>query len=667
MEEEIYDLSGNPRKWSDEEEEEVDHRVIAAGGSNEVAGNQENEEDGAFEQVCLNDQERSGQNGLGNERATSDGLSQISGVSEPSDTSTGKAVADLDDDLAADVISYTASPKSERFPAKEGKPSLSSASFDSIYSFTSPVVSPSRQRNKPTMPNVSPELLHLVDSAIMGNSGSLEKLQGVVSGKESIGVDGASAESMSRLVVDALLVTMGGIDSVDDVGVNNPPSVMLNSRAAAVAGELIPWLPWEGDTEDLLSPRTYMVKGLLAILKACSRNRSMCSSAGLLGALLWSAEKIFAEEFRSSKTFSWDGSPLCHCIQHLASHSLSVGDLHKWLQVITTIIDTVWAQHLLLALEKAMGGKETKGPACTFEFDGESSGLLGPGESFWPFSNGYGFATWIYIESFADTITTAAAAAAIAAAAAARSGKTSAISAAAAASALAGEGTAHMPRLFSFLSADNQGIEAYFHGQFLVVETGVGRGKRSSLHFTHAFKPQCWYFVGLEHTCRQSLLGRAESELRLYVDGALYETRTFDFPRVSKPLSFCCIGTNPPATMAGLQRRRRQCPLFAEMGPVYIFKEPIGPKRMAHLASRGGDVLPSFGNGAGLPGLSMNDHTRRLAEERVVLDSEISGGLHVLYHPSLLCGRYCPDASPSGAAGLPDNLSFLFCTFCILL
>ncbi|XP_042512465.1 BEACH domain-containing protein C2 [Macadamia integrifolia] len=443
---------------------------------------------------------------------------------------------------------------------------------------------------------------------------------------------------------------MGGVECFDDNEDNNPPSVMLNSRAAIVAGELIPWLPWEGDFADFMSPRTRMVKGLLAILKACTRNRAMCSVAGLLGVLLNSAEKIFVMEV-GSEQMPWDGTPLCHCIQYLAGHSLNVIDLHRWLGVITNTLTTVWAVRLMLALEKAMGGKETRGPACTFEFDGESSGLLGPGESRWPFTNGYAFATWIYIESFADTLNTATAAAAIAAAAAAKSGKSSAVSAAAAASALAGEGTAHMPRLFSFLSADNQGIEAYFHAQFLVVESGSGKGKKASLHFTHAFKPQCWYFIGLEHTCRQGLLGKAESELRLYIDGTLYESRPFEFPRISRPLAFCCIGTNPPPTMAGLQRRRRQCPLFAEMGPIYIFKDPIGPEKMSRLASRGGDVLPTFGNGAGLPWLATNNHVRSLAQESALLDAEIGGSLHLLYHPSLLSGRFCPDASPSGAAG----------------
>jgi hypothetical protein len=299
-----------------------------------------------------------------------------------------------------------------------------------------------------------------------------------------------------------------------------------------------------------------------------------------------------------------------------------------------------------------MSGEEIHGPSHTFEFDGESSGLLGPGESKWPFGTGFAFVTWLYIESFADTVNTAAAAAAIAAVAAAKSGKSSAMSAAAAASALAGEGTAHMPRLFSFLSVDNLGIEAYFHGQFLVVESVNGKGRKASLHFTYPFKPRCWYFIGLEHTHKQSILGKLESEMKLYVDGRLYESRPLAFPRLSRPLGFCCIGTNPPPAIAGLQRRRRQCPLFAEMGPVYIFKEALGSERMADLAARGGDALPSFGAGAGTPWFANNEQAMSAAEDSAALDVEIGPRLHLLYHPKLLNGHSCPDASPEGASGM---------------
>uniref|UniRef100_A0A5B7ADS9 BEACH domain-containing protein C2 n=1 Tax=Davidia involucrata TaxID=16924 RepID=A0A5B7ADS9_DAVIN len=621
-------------------------------------------DDDQFEQVSLKDQEKNVGDFQGgyvdlDKSPRSDNLRHSSGASEEAyEFSSGKFTSGFDSSPVAEVHhdSHSSSPGPEGQLVHDIRQSSSSTNLDSaLYLYGdggySPVGSPQKPRPKPVMPNVSPELLHLVDSAIMGKPESLDKLKNIVSGVESFG-NGEEAESIAFLVVDSLLATMGGVESFEEDEDNNPPSVMLNSRAATVAAELIPCLPWLGDVEGLMSPRTRMVRGLLAILRACTRNRAMCSTAGLLGVLLLSAEKVFVQDIGSMEQVRWDATPLCYCIQYLAGHSLSVIDLHRWFQVITRTLTTVWAARLMLALEKAMGGKESRGPACTFEFDGESSGLLGPGESRWPFTNGYAFATWIYIESFADTLNTATAAAAIAAAAAAKSGKSSAMSAAAAASALAGEGTAHMPRLFSFLSADNQGMEAYFHAQFLVVESVSGKGKKASLHFTHAFKPQCWYFIGLEHTCKQGLLGKAESELRLYIDGSLYESRPFDFPRISKPLAFCCIGTNPPPTMAGLQRRRRQCPLFAEMGPVYIFKEPIGSERMARLASRGGDVLPSFGNGAGLPWLAMNEHVQSMAEESALLDAELGGSIHLLYHPNLLSGRYCPDASPSGAAGM---------------
>ncbi|KQK00661.1 BEACH domain-containing protein C2 isoform X2 [Brachypodium distachyon] len=498
---------------------------------------------------------------------------------------------------------------------------------------------PLRRRLAPVVSSEVPEaVVRAVDAVIMG--GGVDRLREMVSEENG---------EVSHFIVDVLMITMGGVDGIDEgtgdgTSTSTTPSIMSSSRAAAIAAELLPYLPC--GTEP--SPRTRMARGLLATLSACTRNRTMCSASGLLAILLEVAEKLFVGMGQSRE---WDGTPLVQCIQVLGGHSVSVKDLHSWLLLVKKALGTLWATPLTLALEKAVGCNEAKGPAVTFEFDGESSGLLAPGESRWPFSNGFGFATWIYVESFSDSRNTATATAAIAAAAASTSGKLSAWAAAAAACTLAGEGTKHMPRLFSFLTADNDGVEAYFHGQFLVVESGTGKGKKASLHFTYEFKPQCWYFVGLEYTSKQGLLGMVESELRLYVDDKLHESCPFEFPRILKPLAFCCIGTNPPPTIAGLQRRRRQCALFAEMGPIYIFMEPIGPERMTRLASRGGDALPSFSNAAGLPWKATSDHIREVAEDSYALDIETAGSLHLLYHPSLLNGRFCPDASPSGSTG----------------
>jgi len=608
------------------------------------------DEGGRFEQLSLKDQEKHDEHVDSNQYSGSD-KAQHAFVGNADNLKYSSGVYSTEGNLSPvpdmQHDHLICSPGSEGHFGHTDKEYPPSVNFGSP-SYSS-VGSPQKSWEKNAGQNTSAELLHLIDSAIMGKPEGMEKLKNIASGVEIFG-NGEEMDSVAFLIVDSLLATMGGVESFEEDG-DNPPSVMLNSRAAIVSGELIPWLPYVGDSDVVMSPRTRMVRGLLAILRACTRNRAMCSMAGLLGVLLRTAEKIFTVDVGLNGQIRWDGTPLCRCIQYLAGHSLTVSDLHRWFQVITRTLTTIWASRLMLSLEKAISEKESSGPACTFEFDGESSGLLGPGEGRWPFIHGYAFATWIYIESFADALNTATVAAAIAAAASAKSGKSSAMSAAAAASALAGEGTAHMPRLFSFLSADNQGIEAYFHAQFLVVEIGCGKAKKSALHFTYPFRPQCWYFIGLEHTSKNGILGNAENEIRLYVDGSLHEIRPFEFPRISKPLAFCCIGTNPPPTMAGLQRRRRQCPLFAEMGPVYIFREPIGPERMARLATRGGDIVPSFGNAAGLPWLATNAHVQSKAEESVLLDAEIRDFIHLLYHPSLLSGRFCPDASPSGAAG----------------
>jgi len=53
--------------------------------------------------------------------------------------------------------------------------------------------------------------------------------------------------------------------------------------------------------------------------------------------------------------------------------------------------------------------------------------------------------------------------------------------------------------------------------------------------------------------------------------------------------------------------------------PFYIFKEPIGQDRMARLASRGGDAVPSFGNGAGLPWSATSEQAMALAKESAAL------------------------------------------------
>ncbi|KAI3756859.1 hypothetical protein L1987_56682 [Smallanthus sonchifolius] len=286
------------------------------------------------------------------------------------------------------------------------------------------------------------EILHLVDSAIMGQLESMESMK-------NFG-DGIDADSIADMLVDTLLTTMGGVKSFEEEDDDNSiPTVMKNTQAAIISG-----------------------------------------------------------------------------------HSVSVADLNTWLRLVKRTIKTPWGPRLMVSLEKALSGKESRAPHAS----------LGPGEG---------------PESKSSL-----------AAVSANQGKD--------------EGTRNTQCIFSFISSDNQGIKACFHAQFLVVESGGGKGPKVPVYFTHAFKAQCWYFIALENT----------------------------------------------------------------------LKEPIGPDMIGRLAVKGPDSIPSFGNAAGLMWLSTDAHVASIEEGGARLNADIAGYLHLLYHPSLLTGHHCPDASPSGPSGL---------------
>ncbi|XWS45973.1 hypothetical protein CRYUN_Cryun14cG0025200 [Craigia yunnanensis] len=105
----------------------------------------------------------------------------------------------------------TSSPGPERQIDYTIKHSSSATCLDSVFyadSGYSPLGSPIKPKPKAAMPNVSPELLHLVDSAIMGKPESLDKLKNIVARAETFG-SGEDTESIPFLVVDSLIATMG--------------------------------------------------------------------------------------------------------------------------------------------------------------------------------------------------------------------------------------------------------------------------------------------------------------------------------------------------------------------------------------------------------------------------------------------------------------------------
>ena len=424
------------------------------------------------------------------------------------------------------------------------------------------------------------------------------------------------------------------------------PQATCNPRALLLAAELVPLMPPDLSSAQHLprpgpeapltlclqaTPRLCLLRGVLHTLRVYMANCLQASKGGVFpalvrclassllragppgaremdvtrgGSLAEAAEEIAREEIRI----------LGGCIRLLAAHTLPVAHLRMWLAVAAGA--TGEARGVLLDnLDAALRMRQSRGPRVLFQMDGESSGVLGasvPGS--WPFNDrGFTFVTWVYLESLSGSETAEMAAAAIAAAAATAVGaQASPAAAAAAAAAAAGEREDYMPRLFSFLSTEEggrEGVEAYFHGQYLVLEANGAKAQRASMPFTHSFKLKQWACVAVEYCPVSSSSvgsgvvgppkpgrgGAGPGEARLYIDGVQVESRRVSLPHVKGSLGFCCVGTNPPAAMAGLQRRRRQCALYGSLGPVYVFREAIGARHVAQLASRGGSYVPGYG------------------------------------------------------------------------
>ena len=466
-------------------------------------------------------------------------------------------------------------------------------------------------------------------------------------------------------------------------------------------------------------PRERVLVALLVALRARLGNCLEAARAGAfppLARFLLSAARD-AEARRGSRAAQSVARLARSCVARVAAHTVEPADVRSFLAMARAAGDGGARGALVAALAEALERTESLGPAATFQLDGEGSGLLGAtgggdasaghalaapprvteGASFfrrlvgsavdfrsayeskrlaakkkeWPFRRGFAVCTWAYVESFrasrAAEDAAAATAAMASASASARTGdvrRASPAAAAAAAAAAGGDAQEHMPRLFSFLSTDPdenggaQGVEAYFHGPYLVVEATGADGRRVAVPFTTPFTTKTWRCVaveyeppaeetaatapfatndGAERTTRRVRIkdtaAAKRGEVRLYLDGAVAESHRFCLPRVSGPLGFCCFGTNPPAAMAGVQRRRRQCALFASLGPVYVFREAVGARAMGKMAARGGTYVPRYG-AIRAPRESLPPSLANASLANASLDAEIAPKLLQVLHPA---------------------------------
>ena len=471
--------------------------------------------------------------------------------------------------------------------------------------------------------------------------------------------------------------------TVDDAS-RRPGLGLACPGACRVAAAVLPYMAAGS------AARRVTLATLWLALHAATANVAAASSAGCLPHTL----TALGHAAQCSDGDASETTALHACVVALASWSCRLSEARAWLASCGRSPPGGPVRAVLLsALAQALSPGSPHGcaPADVFLLDGETSGLVCPPQAQWPFTDGLSVLTWLRIESVSDSASAsdtavAAAAAATAAASSRCAPHLTPQAAAATAAAAAGEGESFMPRLCSFLSAQGHGLEAYLHGPFVVIEAGpspAGGGPpggpasgASPLHsrgahthgqqqahlgrvtFTRPLPQRVWMCLCLE--CGAGVAS-------LYVDGMLWDSHPLVLPRMQgQPLAFCCVGTNPPAAMVGLQRRRRQCALFCSLGPLYVFDQALGAKTIAALAARGPDHLPVLGYAAN-PGSSHRcggyvptaapsgpdshpSSAMTTLAAAAALDATLAPATVCVYHPRMrLCGRTAPDVGPGCA------------------
>ncbi len=131
------------------------------------------------------------------------------------------------------------------------------------------------------------------------------------------------------------------------------------------------------------------------------------------------------------------------------------------------------------------------------------------------------------------------------------------------------------PRLFSFLTEEALGVEAFFLNEKLCVAIKNRNRTDQPVTFKFPFEPKSWYFIVISHQYHMM----RKSEVTLFVNGNPSETLYITYPKFDAPVSCSHVGTNGEAleplfgTKAMAFAKDRSQPLFGQMGPILMLSD----------------------------------------------------------------------------------------------
>lgn len=294
------------------------------------------------------------------------------------------------------------------------------------------------------------------------------------------------------------------------------------------------------------SSRLHGLDLFLQLLKESISNRALCVKAGMLNYLIdW-----FSQEEDDGVVLK-----LAQLIQVTGGHSISGKDIRKMFALLRSEKVGTRQQYCSLLLTSILSMMNEKGPTAFFDLNGNNSGIIIKTPVHWPLYKGFSFSCWLRVENFPRTGTMG---------------------------------------LFSFLTENGRGCLAALAKDKLFYESLNQKRQFVSLNVNLVRKK--WHFLCLTHSIGRAFSGG--SQVRCYVDGVFVSSEKCSYAKVNDTQMSCTIGTKIDTPLTEDENYvpsiKEPSPFFGQIGPVYMFSEPISSEQVQGIYSLGPSYMYSF-------------------------------------------------------------------------
>jgi Neurobeachin/BDCP, DUF4704 alpha solenoid region/Neurobeachin alpha solenoid region/Concanavalin A-like lectin/glucanases superfamily len=361
------------------------------------------------------------------------------------------------------------------------------------------------------------------------------------------------------------------------------------------------------------------------LVECCMLNCSLCCSRHLIFLLL-GLVPTYRDEGLLTKAL--------RVVELLGTHSITVRELKRFFKLTNSLAGGFRprAQMRLLKGLEFMALSSNQGPEVFFDLDGTTSGIGLPVLESFPHNHGFSFTTWLRAESFQDP----------------------------------NNKPKFEPRLFSFLSASGQGLEAFFAEDVVQVRGRITTQTTLRLRTMHPnskqyavafdevrFVPKRWYFVAITHA-NHSRHPFKDSEVRLYVDGKLAQKAYLKYCPFVAPITLARIGSNAEVHTGSGFRLYREAPFYGQMGSMYLFDEVLTAAQVKGINQLGPDYAANFH-------ASDSGVESSISARSPLLDGTLTSHIFLTYNCRAVNGDVLLDSTPERNREKPLHARLLGC------